>query len=211
MGGQQVDFRLYVICDRTQIGDKTLPQFVQEALAGGVRAFQLREKDLAAAEQMRLAQEILPMIRAHGARLFINDRVDLARAVAADGVHLPASGLPTAVARGLCDAGQMLAVSCHTCDEVEQAEAEGADFAVFGPIYDTPSKRPFGPPLGLAALRQARAAVSFPLFAIGGINTTRLAEVFDAGADGVALISEIAHARNVRAQCQAFLDRIPRS
>jgi len=206
----RVDFRLYLVCDRHQIGVKTLSQFTEAAAEGGVRAIQFREKDLSLAEQRHLLQQIMPVVRRHGMRLLVNERVDLCQAVDADGVHLTSTGLPVPVARALLAAGRLLSVSCHSVAEVKQAEANGADFAVLGPIYDTPSKRPFGPPLGLAVLRQARQAVSLPLFAIGGIRSEHLTDLFAAGADGVAVISEIAAASDVQARCREMLDQIDR-
>jgi len=209
-GMGRVDFRLYLVCDRHRIGAKTLPQFIEAAAEGGVRAIQFREKDLSLADQRRLLQQAMPVARRYGVRLLVNERVDLCQAVGADGVHLTATGLPVPVARALMTADQLLSVSCHSVAEVRQAEADGANFAVLGPIYDTPSKRSFGPPLGLAVLKQARQAVSLPLFAIGGIRSDCLANLFAAGADGVAVISEIAAASDVRARCRALLDQIDR-
>ena len=206
----RVDFRLYLVCDRRQIGAKTLPEFIGAAGEGGVRAVQFREKDLSLAEQRHLLQQVMPVARRCGMRLLVNERVDLCQAVGADGVHLTAAGLPIPVARAMLTDDQLLSVSCHSVAEVRQAEADGADFAVLGPIYDTPSKRPFGPPLGLGTFKQARQAVSLPLFAIGGVRVDRLADLFAAGADGVAVISEIATASDVRARCREWLEQIDR-
>jgi len=207
---RRVDFRLYLICDRRRIGEKTLPQFIEAAGEGGVRTVQFREKDLSLSDQLHLLQQIMPVARRWGMRVLVNERIDLCQAVGADGVHLTAAGLPIPVARAMLTDDQLLSVSCHSVAEVRQAEVEGADFAVLGPIYDTPSKRPFGPPLGLETFKQARQAVSLPLFAIGGIRMEHLLDLFAVGADGVAVISEVATASDVRTRCREMLDQINR-
>jgi thiamine-phosphate pyrophosphorylase len=207
----KVDFHFYLICDRKQVRQKTLASFIEEVAVGGVRAIQFREKDLPLAEQLRLVQQIMPVVRRYGLRLFINDRIDLCHAVEAGGVHLPSDGLPIPIARTLLEEDQQLGVSCHSIEDVVRAEAEGADFALLGPIYDTPSKRPFGPPLGIETLRSAKAATSsIPLFAVGGVKMQHLPELFASGADGVSMISEIATASDVSAQCRAILQQIAR-
>jgi thiamine-phosphate pyrophosphorylase len=101
-----------------------------------------------------------------------------------------------------------IGVSCHSLGEVQRAEKEGADFAVLGPVYDTPSKRPFGSPLGLETFREVSRVTSIPLFAIGGVNDCRLKEVFSAGTDGVAMISGIISAENISGKCRELLNKI---
>jgi thiamine-phosphate pyrophosphorylase len=207
----QIDFQFYLVCDRKQIGQKTLAAFIEEAAVGGVRAIQFREKDLPLSAQLRLAQQIKPIVRKYGIRLFINDRIDLCHAVEAGGVHLPSEGLPIPVARALLHQDQQLGISCHSVEEVMRAEVEGADFALLGPIYDTPSKRPFGPSLGINTLRRAKTATSsIPLFAVGGVKMKHLPELFAAGADGVSMISEIATASDISEQCRMILHEISR-
>ncbi len=202
----EIDFKLYLITDRNQTAGRPLPEIIREAGEAGVQAVQFREKDLSLREQLALADTIHTIAKQYAMKLFINDRVDLCLAIDADGVHLPASGLPVHLVRKLLGTRKQIGVSCHALKDVLQAEAEGADFVVLGPIYDTPSKRAYGPPLGIDYLRQVQQAVRVPVFAIGGIGEEKLSELFEAGADGVAMVSYIMGAPNVRERCRAVLD-----
>nr|WP_320056036.1 thiamine phosphate synthase [Desulfuromonas thiophila] len=187
-----VDFDLYLISDRHQLpAGRSLAEAVTAALAGGVGAVQLREKDLATAELYALALELRQLTTAAGARLLLNDRIDIALAVAADGVQLTEQSLPVAMARRLLGPERLLGVSCHSLERALQAEAEGADFLCFSPIYATPSKAAYGPPQGLDALHGLCAAVKLPVFALGGITSERAPAVRAAGARGIALIRAI--------------------
>jgi len=179
------------VTDRAQTRGRDLVEVVGEALSGGVRAIQLREKDLSTRELYYLADRLLSITRAAGAALLINDRVDVAMALGAEGVHLTRRSLPPKETRNLLGGDKLIGISCHSAAEVREAAEEGVDFVVLGPIFETPSKAAYGPPLTTAALREARAVTSLPLLAIGGIKTDRIPEVVAAGADGVALISAV--------------------
>jgi len=148
---------------------------------------QLREKDLGGRELLRLSLALVAACHAAGQRLVVNDRLDVALASGADGVHLPAAGIPVSDARRLLGPGALVGVSCHSADEVRRARDAGASFASVSPIYDTPSKRAYGPPVGLTVLREA-AALGLPVIALGGITPARVPEVLAAGAGGVAAI-----------------------
>jgi thiamine-phosphate pyrophosphorylase len=190
--------RLYLVTDRTQTYGRPLIEVVEAALRGGVDAVQLREKDLPAQELVALARGILPLCRQHGARLLINDRIDLALAVGADGVHLPAASFTSADARRILGDNLLIGVSTHSIIEVEEAQRGGADFAVLGPIYATPSKAVYGEPLGLEALAQATRRTTIPVIAIGGIDVSRIPEVRQGGAAGVAVVRAICGAPSPR-------------
>lgn len=191
-----IDFKLYLITDRLGLPPgRNLVETVAAALAGGVRVVQLREKDLSPRELYPLALELRALTRRFGARLLINDRIDLAQAVEADGVHLAGSSLPTAVARRLLGAEALIGVSTHHLDEILTAAMEGANFVTFGPVYPTPSKAAYGAPVGLDALRAACSASPLPVFALGGITPFHISELLDAGVSGIALISAILAAR----------------
>jgi thiamine-phosphate pyrophosphorylase len=205
-----VDFKLYLIGDRNQTVGRPLSHIIREAGRAGISAVQFREKDLSLRKQLTLASEIAAVTKALGMKLFINDRIDLCLALDAEGVHLSSSGIPVGVARKMVGAKKGIGVSCHSLEEVQRAEAEGADFAVLGPVYETPSKRRYGAPLGLDYFKKVKEKTSLPLFAIGGVSQSRLREVFAAGADGVAMISTIVSAKEVFERSRALLNEIDR-
>jgi thiamine-phosphate pyrophosphorylase len=182
---------VYLVTDRKQSGGRDLVEVLSQAIRGGVRAIQLREKDMDTIEQYRLAERLMPVCREAGAALLINDRVDLAMALDADGAHLTRKSLPPYDARKLLGSDRLLGISCHSLSDVQEAAMGGADFIVLGPVFEAPSKTPYGPPLTPVILREASALTSVPILAIGGIRASRVPEVIAAGADGVAVISAV--------------------
>lgn len=200
-----LDFDLYVVTDRQLTGGRPLRLVVEAALRGGARAFQLREKDLSPRELYPLALEMRQLTQTYGARLLINDRVDVTLAVDADGVHLTTTSLPASIARRVLGPERLIGVSTHTLTEAQAAADEGADFLVFGPVFFTPSKAPYGEPVGLDALRAVRAAVNVPILAIGGVKKANLDQVLAAGADGIAVISAIISADDPMTASQDLL------
>ena len=191
--------------DRKQTGGRPLTDVVEECLGAGLRAVQLREKDLSGAEFMSLARSMRDMTRRQGAWLFINGRLDAALAVGADGLQRGHDSLTVPVLRSRAP-GLLLGASVHSVEEARTAERDRADFIVFGPVYDTPSKREYGPPQGVEALAKVVKAVSIPVFAIGGITAERIPAVRAAGAHGVAVISAILGADRPGEATKAFLD-----
>ncbi len=184
------DPRLYLVTDRRQTGGPPLVEVVEECLAAGLRAVQLREKDLPDGEFLPLARSLRDVTRRVGARLFINGRLDAALAVGADGLQRGHDAPPLATLRTRAPR-LLIGASVHSVDEACAAERDGADLIVFGPVYDTPTKRASGPPQGVDALANVVKAVGIPVFAIGGITPDRVAAVRAAGAHGVAVISAI--------------------
>ncbi|WP_287155510.1 thiamine phosphate synthase [Candidatus Solincola tengchongensis] len=197
--GKGLELGLYVITAADAGGGWGHLDVVRAALAGGADAVQLRDKEVGGAELYRLALEALELVRGSGGgRLFlVNDRVDVALAAGADGVHLGQEDLPASAARRILGAGAVLGVSASSVEEALAAEREGADYLGVGPVFPTPSKPDAGGPLGLEGLRAIRNAVGLPLVAIGGINEDNLEEVFAAGADGIAVISAVTSARDM--------------
>jgi thiamine-phosphate pyrophosphorylase len=179
---------VHLLSDRTLAPD--LPARAAAALAGvppGSVAIHLREKDLGGRELLRTARALAAVCHARGQLLLVNDRVDVALAAGADGVHLPSDGLPPEDARRLLAAGALVGVSCHSAQDVVRARDGGASYAFLSPIFDTLSKRAYGPPIGIEALRAA-APLGLPLVALGGVTIERAPELFAAGARGVAVI-----------------------
>ena len=184
---------------------------VEECVAAGLRAVQLREKDLSARELLALAAPMRDATRRHGARLVVNDRLDVAQAVGADGVQRTGLSLPVPVLRRLAPPPFLIGASVHSMAEATQAEAEGADFVVFGPIYETASKRAYGAPQGLEALRRVTAAMQRPVIAVGGIDPARVPEVMATGAAGIAAIGAFLSADRPGDAVKAFLDALGRA
>ncbi|MBN2645532.1 MAG: thiamine phosphate synthase [Desulfuromonadaceae bacterium] len=202
----RADFSLYLISDRHQLpAGQSLEQVIEAALDGGVGAVQLREKDLPTDALYELACRLRRLTRAYGARLLINDRIDIALAAGADGVHLTEQSLPVAIARQLLGEQRLIGVSTHALQRASEVAEQGADFITFSPIYATPSKAAYGAPQGLDRLREVCDRVRVPVLALGGINAERAHEVRTAGAHGIALISAILCARDPAAAARAFL------
>ncbi len=207
-GAREVGFRLYLVTDRKQVGGGDLVSAVEDALKAGVRAVQLREKDLSARELFLMALRLRDVTARHGAKLLVNDRADVARAVNADGVHVPRNGMSVRVIRDLVGEDMLIGASTHSPAEVREVEAEGADFITLGPIYTTPSKAKYGPPIGLSPLEEASRDARVPIFAIGGIGRGQVAEVLSHGASGVALISGILAAEDVAGATRGILAEV---
>ena len=199
-----IDFSLYLITDRNQTAGRPLLDVVEAALEGGVRAVQLREKDLSAAELYDLAWEMRALTSRYDARLLINERIDVALAVEADGVQLGVNSLPVTAARRIAP-DLLIGYSSHGVGEAAAAIAKGADFVTFGPVFPTPSKAAYGEPVGLGELgRVCRQAVGDLVFALGGVKQSNLHQVTTAGCYRVALISDILAAPDPAAAAEAF-------
>ncbi len=201
----RIDFPVYLVSDRHQTGGRPLGPLIQQAVKAGIRAVQLRERDLSTRPLLALAEELQGHTRASGAALFVNDRGDLAMALGAEGVHLRSDSMPVGAARKLLGPERLIGVSTHSVEEVVKAEGEGADFAVLGPVYETSSKLAYGSPLGLGPIEQAARRCRIPVFAIGGLTASRAREVRLAGAFGVAVISSILGAASVEIAVREML------
>ncbi|TAL27416.1 MAG: thiamine phosphate synthase [Nitrospirae bacterium] len=202
-------FKLYLITDRNLFADDySLSTAVVEALKAGVKAIQLREKGLGTRELLDMAYRMREITKKHKAKLFINDRVDVALAVGADGVHLGQSSIPPSAVKKIAGNKLIIGASTHSIDEARQAEKSGADLITFGPVYRTPSKLKYGEPIGIDTFGKVKAEISIPVFAIGGINENRIKAVMDAGADGVALISGILGAVDIKSAAKNYIMRV---
>ncbi|MFH2042077.1 MAG: thiamine phosphate synthase [Acidobacteriota bacterium] len=193
-----IDWRLCLVADVEAAGERDLCPIVAEALAGGITLLQLRAKKLDTRPFLDLALDLLPLVRSAGVPLIINDRVDIALASGADGVHLGQNDMPPAAARKLLGNNKIIGISANTVEEAAAAEAGGADYIGLSPVFGTPSKTDTDPPMGLSGIRRLTDAVTIPGIAIGGINRDNAADVFSAGAAGIAVISAIMSAEDVR-------------
>ena len=182
-------FRLCYITDRKSLKPDELPQRILAAVRAGVDIIQIREKDLSTRDLIALTQRAVDAARGTPTRIVVNDRLDVALALGAAGVHLGTQSIPTEAARRIGPKDFLIGVSCHSLDEAEAAQAAGADYIVLGPVFETSSKLQYGPPLGLDKLREATAKVSIPVLALGGITVERVKPCLDAGASGIAGIS----------------------
>ncbi len=186
---------LCYITDRQAVaGGEVLP-LIERAVAAGVDLIQIRERDLATRALLALVEAAVARARGTATRILVNDRLDVALAAGA-ALHLPTHGFPVAdVRRAYPDL--LIGASCHNLEELGRAEEGGADFVVFGPIFETPSKKPYGPPLGVEKLAEVARAAKIPVLALGGITLVNAAACLQAGAAGLAAISLFQHAADL--------------
>jgi thiamine-phosphate pyrophosphorylase len=178
---------------------------VSAAVAAGINLIQLREKQLTARTLFELTQQAVEITRGSDTALLVNDRADVARAAGADGVHLASDSIAAQLVRQTFGPNFLIGVSTHSQLELQNAKEAGADFAVFGPVFETSSKMPYGAPLGLTTLQQAVAAVApFPVLAIGGITSRNATECLRSGAAGVAAIGLFSEASSLAARVKAI-------
>jgi len=191
---------------------------VRMAVAAGVDWVQLREKDLSARELLAVARESVRAASEASARrvpVIVNDRLDIALAAGAAGVHLGGESLPAPDVVRWCRGGNapadfLIGVSCHSLEQAREAGSAGVNYVFLGPIFDTPSKRAFGPPQGISKLAEACRAVRIPVIAIGGINATNAVECLRAGAAGIAAI-RLFQEPGETADLQSAMERLHRA
>ncbi|MDI9584905.1 MAG: thiamine phosphate synthase [Acidobacteriota bacterium] len=188
---RRADYSVYLVTDRALLSGRRLADVVAAAVAGGVTVVQIREKDLCARDFVAEALECLAVTRPAGVPLLINDRVDVALAVDADGVHVGQEDVPAGLVRKLIGPDKILGVTAHDRSELERAVADGADYVGSNAVFGTPTKSDIRPPIGPEGLRERYADSPVPVVAIGGIDHRNAAEVIRAGADGVAVVRAI--------------------
>lgn len=205
----QLAFNLYLITDRNQAGGVRLIDIIEDALKGGVRGVQLREKDLSSRELYELAYDLRKLTARYDAKLIINDRVDIALAVDADGVHLGLNSMPIHRVRKLLGSNKLIGLSCHNQVNAIMAQENGADFITFGPVFYTPSKANYGKPVGIEILDKVAHLLEIPVFALGGIKRDNIHEIIAAGASGIALVSAIIASDDPRSEAAAMISMLP--
>jgi thiamine-phosphate pyrophosphorylase len=200
--------KLCYITDRHSLEPRALLPVILETIQEGIDLVQIREKDLDIRNLLQLAQAATEARRGAATRVVVNDRLDVALATGAQGVHLGVRSLPASRVRAAVPGGFWVGVSCHSLEEVRAAEAAGADYALLGPTFETESKLRYGPPLGLEALERAARQAAIPILALGGVTLERVEACLEAGAGGIAGISIFqkaeSPARRVREIREAF-------
>ncbi len=200
---------LCYVTDRNALAEPSLlAEQISRAVAAGIDWIQIREKDLSAQELLELTRAAVKVAHGSATRIIVNDRLDVALAAAAGGVHLGEASMTVAAVNAWRRAAVLhknsapeflIGASCHSVEAVGASELGGADYVIFGPVFETPSKEKFGPALGINRLAEASKAVRIPVLAIGGITETNARECFAAGAAGVAAIRMFSEARDLAA------------
>ncbi|MFZ0243343.1 MAG: thiamine phosphate synthase [Desulfobacterales bacterium] len=191
---KHIDYSLYLVTDRRLSRGRSTLEIVTAAVAGGVTCVQLREKAAATREFIEEALKIRDHLRSVNIPLIINDRLDVALAVGAAGVHLGGADMPPAMARAVAGNRMIIGISVESVADARAAEKGGADYLGVSPIFATPTKTDTTPALGTEGLQAIRQAVRLPLVAIGGLNSSNAADIIRCGADGVAVVSAIVSA-----------------
>ena len=199
-----IDYSLYLVTDRGLSRGRSTLEIITAAVRGGATVVQLREKDCSTREFIDQALTIKEFLKDHGVPLIINDRVDVAQAVEAEGVHLGQTDMPLGLAKKILGDSMTIGISAESLQDAIEAEKGGADYLVVSPIFATPTKTDTAPPLGLEGLREIRKAVRLPLVGIGGLNLDNSGEVIRNGADGVAVVSAIVAADDPKAAAVAL-------
>jgi thiamine-phosphate diphosphorylase len=195
---------LYAVLDPEQTKGRTAETVLHALLEGGVKLLQLRVKAILARDFFQIARITRDLTRSYGCTLIVNDRVDIALACEADGVHLGQEDLPLRAARKLMG-DRIIGISTHDVGQAQKAEAGGADYIGFGPTFGTTTKETGYSARGLEMLRQIREAVRIPIVAIGGITEANIAEVWRAGADSAAIISDVLGADDIADKVKRIL------
>ena len=203
-----IDYSLYLVTDRSLARGRAMLDIVRAAVQGGVTCVQLREKTCATREFIEEALAVKEFLRSRGVPLIINDRLDVALAVGADGVHLGKKDMPLAAARAIVTDTMRIGISAESLADAIAAQQGGADYLGVSPIFATPTKTDAAAPLGLVGLQAIRRAVYIPLVGIGGLNRQNAAAVVRCGADGVAVVSAIVAAEDPEQAARELLQVI---
>jgi len=201
---------LYAVIDSAYLPFPEMERTAREILGAGVRILQLRAKGAGSKEVLAASRAVKKAAVEYGALFIVNDRVDIALLAGADGVHLGQEDIPLIEARRLLGPDSVIGVSTHDSTEARAAQEEGADYISFGPVFPTSTKKDARPPRGLELLREVRKAVTVPIVAIGGVTEDNAAGVLGAGADSVAVISEILLSGDIPGKAVAIISRTVR-
>jgi len=198
MKPESIDYSLYLVTDRTLSRGRATLKIVKAGVAGGVTCVQLREKNCSTLEFIKEALSVKEYLKINNIPLIINDRVDVAQAIQADGVHLGQTDMPLTMAKDILKDSMIIGISVESLEDAIQAEKDGADYIGISPIFATPTKTDTAPPLGLEGLKEISRVVSLPKVAIGGLNKENAGKVILNGASGIAVVSAIVSADDPR-------------
>jgi thiamine-phosphate pyrophosphorylase len=194
-----VDYSLYLITDRSFLKGRSLKSVVGEAIIGGTTIVQVREKNISTREFYKVAMEVKEVTDYYKVPLIINDRIDIAQAINADGVHLGQDDMPLTIARRILGEDKIIGISAGTLNEALEAQRDGADYLGIGAIFYTGTKKDIDTPIGIEYLKHIYDNIKIPAVAIGGINETNFKEVLSTGVDGISVISAILGKEDVTA------------
>ena len=200
------EFRLYAITGEEFHPGKELVDVMEQAILGGVDIVQLRDKKSSKIDVLKKARKLREVTKKHGVTFIVNDHIDVALAVGADGIHVGQDDLPLDEVRRIVGPDMVIGISTHQIDEAIQAEKGGADYIGVGPIFPTNSKEDVVDPVTTSYIQQIEAEISIPYVAIGGIKRHNLKQVMDAGAKRVCMITEIVEADDVKARCEEIIN-----
>jgi thiamine-phosphate pyrophosphorylase len=204
---KSIDYRLYLVTDRNVLGNRDLIQSVEEAIQGGATVVQLREKNCSSLDFYNLAVQLKEVTSKYGVPLIINDRLDIALAVKADGLHIGQEDLPLTVVKTIVGDDMIIGVSANTLEEALLAEKKGADYVGIGAVYPTDTKLD-ADYVTLDDLRSIRKAISIPIVGIGGINEENVVEVMGTNIEGVAIVSAILGKQDIKHATEELLKKI---
>lgn len=205
-----IDWSIYIVTDRRTAGERSILDVVRAAIQGGATVVQLREKTATTRDMIAMGQALHEITRAAGIPLIVNDRVDVALAIDAEGVHVGQDDMPAPLARQLIGPERILGVSAETVAQAQQAERDGADYLGVGDVFGTPSKPDAGAPIGVARLGEIVRSVAIPCVAIGGITLENAALAIETGVLGVSVISAVVGAPDPEAAARQLRERVVR-
>lgn len=194
----EIDYSLYLVTDRSFLGNKSLKEAVGEAIEGGVTFIQIREKDISTRAFYKIAADVKEVTDYYKVPLVINDRIDIAQAIDADGVHLGQSDMPIQIARKILGKNKIIGISVENVNEAKEAEGNGADYVGVGTVFYTGTKKDINKPIGLEGLTEVCGSIKIPKVAIGGINKNNFKDILKAGVDGAAIISAILGEKDIK-------------
>ncbi|MDW8801892.1 thiamine phosphate synthase [Clostridium sp. A1-XYC3] len=200
----EIDYSLYLITDRSFLKGRSLKTVVEDSILGGVTMVQVREKNISTREFFKVALEVKEVTDHYKIPLIINDRIDIAQAINADGVHLGQDDMPLKIARKILGKNRIIGISAGTLEEALEAERDGADYLGIGAIFYTGTKKDIDVPLGIETLKDIYQNINIPAVAIGGINESNFREVLATGVNGISIISAVLGKEDIKAAARSL-------